>query len=144
MSKLRVGNILDINPLDIELSLPLVLGPQLRPGLKVNTRDHLSTSAKLPGTVHREEKIDRTAATSITSVKSLVKARISGLGRAPYAVLDAVHDVVFRVRLDDEEAGELMRHAVQLAVESELDRVVLRFYAGHELIVVVVMHCRNH
>ena len=54
--QLRVGNVLDVNPLDFELSFPLVLEPDTRGPVVVNVAHHLSHSAKVTRAVDAVEQ----------------------------------------------------------------------------------------
>lgn len=66
VSQLHIRNILHVYPTDAKLTLPLVLGPNTTVALIVDRGNHLCHTAKMTGSVHREEQIKgRTFATRL-------------------------------------------------------------------------------
>lgn len=103
MAQLRVGHVLDVNPLDAERALPLVLRPDARIGIVVDRRYHLSDAAKVARAVDREEQVDD-AALLFAFAERLIQSLVAVLGGAPNLVFDAAMNVVLRVGFDDKES----------------------------------------
>lgn len=51
VTQLRVRNVLHVNPLDAERTLPLVLRPDARIGIVIHRRDHLGHATEMTGAV---------------------------------------------------------------------------------------------
>lgn len=115
MTQLHVRNVLDVYPPNSKLSLPLVLQPHTRVRVVVDGTHHPRHPAEMPAPVDREEQVDH--ATLLFSLAvSGVKSLVSMLGTAPDLVLDAAVDVVLRVRLYHEEAGQGRRQIELLRI----------------------------
>lgn len=57
VSQLVVGHVFDESPLDLKLSLPLVLRPHTCIGIIVHRRAHLSHAAEVPTAVDTEQQV---------------------------------------------------------------------------------------
>lgn len=109
VTQLRVGHVLDVDPLHAERALPFVLRPDARVGIVVDGRDHLRNAAEMAAAVDREEEVND-AGVLFAFAECLIQALVAVLRRTPNLVLDAAVNVVFRVGFDDEESGEGKRN----------------------------------
>lgn len=103
MTQLRIGNILNVDPLHAERALPLVLRPNARVGIVVDRRDHLSDTAEMSAAVDRKEEVND-AGVLFAVTECLIQSLVAVLRGAPNLVFDAAVNVVFRVGFDDKES----------------------------------------
>ena len=101
--QLAVGHVLHKQPVDVELALPLVLGPDAGAGAVVHGRAHLGHAAEVPAAVHAEQQVHR--ALGGHGAEGAVQPLVAVLRAAPDGVLDGAVDVVLGVALDDEDAA---------------------------------------
>lgn len=102
VSQLHIRNILHVYPTDAKLTFPLVLGPDTTVALIVNRGDHLRHTAKMTGSVYREEQIKGCTFATRFSIR-LIQPFITVLRAAPNFILDGSVDIVLRVGFDHEK-----------------------------------------
>ena len=118
VAQLPIWDILDIDPFDRKLSLPLLLCKNASHHMEVHVRCHLSNSTKMAATIHTEEQVN--VSFSVLLAVGLVQSTVPVLSASPDTVLNGTVDVVFGVALD---------HKIPciVQIEIELVRVILVF-----------------
>jgi len=76
VSQSRIRHVADIDPLDLDDTLPFILGPNSAASSVIDRSKHLSNAAEVTARVHAEEEIDR--ATAVVLLEGLVKALVTG------------------------------------------------------------------
>lgn len=103
VAQARERDVLDVDPLDLEHTLPLVGRPHVRGHGVVDRREHLRHARKVAAAVDGEEEVDRALVGALA--EGAVEALVAEVGRRPDLVLERLVHVLLRVALDDEEAG---------------------------------------
>jgi len=86
VTEVGVGDVLDENPIDGELTVPLVLRPQLALLRKIYSCHHLRHPTELSAGVDTEKKVDGTRRGALSI--GCVQPAISTVRACPYVVLD--------------------------------------------------------
>ena len=112
--QLAVGHVLHVDPLHLELSLPLVLRPHLRRRVVVDGRHHLRHAAEVSRAVDAVQEVD--GALGLAFAVRRIQVLVAVLRAAPDRVLDRAVDVVLRVALYDKVSRALQGQVELLLV----------------------------